>query len=111
MKYGEIWLVDFSPNVGAEIGKQRPAVIVSSDAVGALPLKVVVPVTEPTGKKQTWHTELTPTPKNGLTKKSMADCFQVKSISKKRLVRKLGVLNEEEITDIQTTLILVLGLL
>lgn len=111
MKYGEIWLVDFSPNIGAEIGKKRPAAIVSIDAIGALPLKVVVPITEPTGRKQTWHIELTPSAKNGLTKKSVADCFQVKSISKNRLVKKLGVLNEEELTDIQTTLVLVLGLL
>ena len=31
---------------GAEIRKTRPAVIVSDDAVGVLPFKVIVPLTE-----------------------------------------------------------------
>jgi hypothetical protein len=36
---GEIWLVNFDPTMGAEIQKTRPAVVVSSDAVGRLPMK------------------------------------------------------------------------
>ncbi len=43
---GEIWLVDFQRSVGAEIQKIRPAVVMSVDAMGRLPLRVVVPVTE-----------------------------------------------------------------
>ena len=35
---GEIWLVDFDPAVGAEIQKVRPAVVISLDAIGRLPL-------------------------------------------------------------------------
>jgi len=40
---GEIWLVNFDPTIGAEIRKTRPAVVVSSDAVGRLPIKLVAP--------------------------------------------------------------------
>ena len=43
---GEVWLVDFDPSVGAEIRKLRPAVVVSVDTAGRLPLRVVVPVTD-----------------------------------------------------------------
>lgn len=43
---GEIWLVDFDPAVGAEIGKVRPAVVVSLDTVGPLPLRLIVPITD-----------------------------------------------------------------
>lgn len=43
---GEIWLVNFDPTVGAEIQKTRPAVVVSSDAVGRLPIKLVAPRTD-----------------------------------------------------------------
>ena len=46
MKRAEIWLINLDPSVGAEIRKTRPAVIVSSDAVGVLPLKVIVPLTD-----------------------------------------------------------------
>ncbi|MDP2965956.1 MAG: type II toxin-antitoxin system PemK/MazF family toxin, partial [Pelolinea sp.] len=38
MKRGEIWLVNLDPMTGAEIQKTRPAVIVSNDALGKLPL-------------------------------------------------------------------------
>lgn len=43
---GEIWLVRFDPSVGAEIRKQRPAVVLSVDGIGRLPLRIVVPVTD-----------------------------------------------------------------
>jgi mRNA interferase MazF len=43
---------------------------------------------------------LQPTAENGLTKDSGADAFQVKSVSKERLQRRLG-----KITDDQTELI------
>ncbi len=46
MKHTEVWLVDFSPKVGQEIDKVRPAVVVNHDSMGALQLKVVVPVTD-----------------------------------------------------------------
>jgi mRNA interferase MazF len=45
MNQGEIWLVNLGSNVGAEIKKTRPAIIVNSNAIGKLPLKVIVPIT------------------------------------------------------------------
>jgi len=41
-----VWLIDFDPAVGSEIRKVRPAVVVSLDAIGRLPLRLVVPVTD-----------------------------------------------------------------
>ena len=38
MQRGEIWLINLDPTIGAEIKKTRPAVIVSDDAIGILPL-------------------------------------------------------------------------
>ena len=35
---GEVWNVRFDPSVGAEIKKIRPAVVLSEDAIGKLPL-------------------------------------------------------------------------
>jgi mRNA interferase MazF len=45
-KRREIWLVNFDPAVGAEIRKTRPAIVVSSDAVGRLPIKLIAPLTD-----------------------------------------------------------------
>jgi len=74
-KRGEIWRVDFNPTKGAEIQKQRPAVVISSDALGKLPLKIVAPLTgwKDTFENNLWHVKLLPTPANGLTKPSAAD--------------------------------------
>ena len=41
---GEIWLVDFDPAVGAETRKLRPALIMSVNTIGRLPLRMVVPI-------------------------------------------------------------------
>jgi hypothetical protein len=44
MRRDEVWLLNLDPTVGAEIRKTRPVVIVNDDAVGVLPLSVVVPI-------------------------------------------------------------------
>lgn len=110
MKNGEIWLVNFEPQVGQEINKTRPAIIVNSDALGILPMKVVVPLTDGLKQQQNWMTKLNPNQTNGLTKTSLADCFQVKSISKKRFIKKIGALNEEEMVEVKVCLAKVLEL-
>ncbi len=46
MKQGEFWSVNLDPTVGSEIRKTRPVIIVSDDAVGRLPLKIIVPLTD-----------------------------------------------------------------
>ena len=38
--------MNLDPTIGAEIKKIRPVIVISSDAVGKLPLKLVVPITE-----------------------------------------------------------------
>ncbi len=43
---GEVRFVDFDPSVGAEIQKVRPALVISLDSVGRLPLRLVVPLTD-----------------------------------------------------------------
>jgi len=72
---GDVWLVDFNPTRGAEIQKQRPAVVVSSDAVGRLPIKLVAPITgwKPAFTSSYWHVHLIPDAVNGLTKESAVD--------------------------------------
>jgi mRNA interferase MazF len=45
MLRGQVWLYNSSPSVGDEIKKIRPGVIISSDEVGILRLKVIVPIT------------------------------------------------------------------
>lgn len=111
MKHGEVWLVDFAPKVGQEIDKVRPAVIVNHDSMGALQLKVVVPITDAFRSIRDWHVLLQPSKGNGLMKESVADCFQVKSISQERFVKHLGTLSTNEMDEVKLGLVKMLDLL
>lgn len=106
MKRSEIWLINHDPTIGAEIRKTRPAVIVSDDALGILPLKVIVPITDwkPQYASADWMVRLNPDAKNNLSKISSADCFQVRSVSDLRLVRKLGVIDDVLMAEIEAAL-------
>jgi len=46
MRQTEIWLTNLDPTMGAEIKKTRPALIVSEDDLGKLPLRVIAPITD-----------------------------------------------------------------
>lgn len=89
---GDIWLVNFDPTIGAEIKKTRPAVIVSSDSLGILPVQVVVPVTDWKDHftKNLWHVKIINDDTNGLDKVSAVDVLQIRSVSTERLSEKLG---------------------
>ena len=83
MRRGEVWLVNLDPTLGAEMRKTRPAVIVSSDLVGILPLRIIVPLTDWKERygAAPWMVRVNANPLNGLEKDSAADCFQVRSLS------------------------------
>jgi mRNA interferase MazF len=89
---GEIWIVNFDPTVGAEIRKTRPAVVVSSDAVGRLPIKLVAPITDwkPYFDRNLWHVRIDPTPRTSLTKPSAVDVLQLRCVAAERFVRRIG---------------------
>jgi mRNA interferase MazF len=46
MRQGEIWLINLDPALGAEMKKTRPALIINDNALGKLPLKIIVPITD-----------------------------------------------------------------
>ena len=111
MKRGEVWLVNLEPTIGAEIRKTRPVIIVSSDLMGVLPLRVIVPLTDWKERYSLalWMVRIEPAPNNGLTKSSAADCFQIRSISTNRLVRKIGQISTAEMERIVEGIQLVIG--
>jgi mRNA interferase MazF len=110
MKRGEVWLINLDPTIGAEIKKTRPAVIVNSDAIGILPLKVIVPLTDWKDRYEIapWMVKVESNSQNGLEKASAADTFQVRSVAQERFVRKLGVLSHPKMQLISEALGLVL---
>jgi mRNA interferase MazF len=106
---GDIWIVDFNPTVGSEIQKVRPAVVVSSDALGILPIKLVAPLTEWkahfAGKP--WHVRVVPAQSNGLSKESAVDALQLRGVDVQRFRKRLGLLSAELMEDIAAAIALV----
>ena len=89
---GEIWRVNFDPTVGAEIKKTRPAIVISSDAVGKLPLKLTVPITtwDEAFARNFWHIRIEPDALNRLSRLSAADTLQVRCVDRQRFVERMG---------------------
>ncbi|HNX74680.1 MAG TPA: type II toxin-antitoxin system PemK/MazF family toxin [Candidatus Rifleibacterium sp.] len=112
MKQGEIWQINLDPTVGAEIRKTRPAVIVNDNALGKLPLKIVVPITDWKERYEVapWMVNLSPDEDNNLIKESAADCFQIRSLSVNRFSKKIGVIGQKKLEDIKEALIKVLSI-
>lgn len=108
---GEIWYVDFNPIVGAEIAKIRPAVVVNPFGIGNLPLKIVVPLTHWDSRytNMIWFVYVQKTLKNGLGKDSGANCFQVKSVSVKRFLNRIGKVSADELKNIVNAVALCIG--
>lgn len=101
-KRGEIWLVNFDPTVGAEIKKVRPAVVISSDAVGKLPIKLIAPITDwkTYFSSNFWHVKIEPNSINRLNKDSAIDTLQLRGVDLQRFIRKLGSVSEITMLEI-----------
>ncbi len=101
-KRGEVWLVNFDPTLGAEIKKTRPAVVVSSDAIGRLPIKLIAPITDWKSyfSRNLWHIRIDPDSTNGLSKVSAVDTLQLRGVDVQRFIRKLGQVSETTIAEI-----------
>lgn len=107
---GEIWRVGFDPTVGSELKKTRPAVVISSDAVGKLPVRLVAPFTgwQEYFEGNLWHVQVSPTRQNGLEKESAADALQVRSVDTSRFVEKLGRMHPPRLEEVVTAVALVI---
>lgn len=99
---GEIWQINFDPTVGHEIRKKRPAIVLSSDAIRKLSLRLVVPVTEwqPSFESSGWHVKLMPDKTNNLSKESAADALQVRSVGLERFSAKIGRVTADQLEEI-----------
>jgi len=92
MKQGEIWQINLDPTIGSEMKKVRPCIILNTNTIGKLPLKVIAPITDfkPHYTKVPWMVILEPNANNNLHKKSAIDLFQVRCVSQKRLIKQIG---------------------
>lgn len=104
MKQGEIWYADLNPVRGSEQAGYRPVVILSGNLMNKyLNLVIVAPLTTKI-KNYKGNPILKPSSKNGLKKDSEILIFHLRSISKERLIEKVGEITKGELLQALETL-------
>lgn len=107
MKQYEIWLVNMNPSKGTEVGKVRPAVIIQTDLLNDFhPSVIVCPLTTNINKEiKLLRVHVG---KKNLDNDSDILVDQITAIDKKRLIKKLGKLNEVQVEKLRENLKVVL---
>ena len=98
MDKGEIWLTSLPEQTGKEQVGKRPALIIADTKTGLI---IVIPFTSSLEKlKYNYTVEINPSLENALDKKSVALLFQMRAIDKKRVVHKIGKLEDSYLREI-----------
>lgn len=108
-KRGEIWVVNLDPTIGAEMKKTRPVVVMSSNSIGILPIKLVAPITKWKDwfSSTSWIVPLQPDVVNGLTENSAVDALQLRGVSINRFLEKKGRVSASLIEEIATAIAII----
>ena len=111
-KRGEVYLVSFDPTLGAEIQKTRPALILQNDIANRhSPITIVAAITSQF-EEPLYPTEVLITPpEGGLAASSVALLNQIRSMDRRRLVRRLGRVTSGTMERVNRAIQLSLGVL
>jgi mRNA interferase MazF len=99
---GEIWQVRLPFADGHEQSGERPVIIIQNDVfTQILPMVVVIPLTSAISAKRFPATlPIQPDGQNGLSIPSVALIFQVRSLDKRRFLRRIGCLDQNDMDQI-----------
>ena len=101
MKQCEIWYANLNSGKGSEQQGFRPVVIISGNLMNQyLQVIIACPLTTKI-KNYKGNIVLEPNETNGLSEKSEIMIFHVRSISKDRLVKKIGSITENQLGELK----------
>jgi mRNA interferase MazF len=97
---GDIWTLRFDPVIGHEQGGRRPGLVISSNLLHLIPsqLVIVVPISSRDRQVES-HIPIQP-PEGGLSRLSFALTEQLRTVSRDRLVRRLGRVEGETLDEV-----------
>jgi mRNA interferase MazF len=111
IKQYEIWIADLNPRFGTETGKTRPVVIIQTDLLNNFhPSTIICPIT--TNVKSDAEILRVHLTKGSSKLKEDCDIMidQIRAIDNKRLLKKIGELNQEKINFIKANLSIILDI-
>lgn len=96
-----IYLVNLDPAIGSEQGKTRPVLVISDDDINAiLPVMNILPITSyKQGRKIYPNEAFLNKEQSNLDKDSIVLCYQIRTIDKKRLIKKIGEINDDDVKN------------
>lgn len=105
IKRGSVYWVDLDPTRGSEIKKKRPCLVIGVDPVNRARRTVVVIPLSSSGSE---HPPLA-IAAQCLDKKAIAVIDQIRAVDKSRFLAECGRLAQDEMTEIEKGIRLVLG--
>jgi mRNA interferase MazF len=101
---GDVFLVNLDPVIGSEIGKTRPAVVLQNNLANrSSPTVTVVPLSTNLDRIFPFQVRI-PAGEGGLERESKALCEQIRTLSRDRLLQRLGALSPERLREIRAAL-------
>jgi mRNA interferase MazF len=103
-KRTEIWLVSLEPVIGSEIGKTRPALVISNDRNNEFASTItLIPISTTLSKVYPFEVKIL-SKDSGLFKDSKIKCNQIRTVDKTRLQKKIGELQNNYMEKVEEAL-------
>lgn len=101
---GDVFLVSLDPVVGSEVGKTRPAVVLQNDLANrSSPTVTVIPLSSKVERVFPFQVRI-PAGEGGLEQEGKALCEQIRTLSRTRVLKRLGQLPAERLAEIRAAL-------
>ena len=108
---GDVYVCNFDPTIGSEIKKTRPAVVLQNNVGNRHSAVTIVAAISSQFGDELYPTEVfIEPPEGGLEKKCVVLLNQIRTVDKRRLTKKLGVLKRETMMRVDQALEISLGL-
>jgi len=105
-KRKEIWLVSLEPVIGSEIGKTRPALVISNNRNNEFASTItLIPISTTLSKVYPFEVKIL-SKDSGLLKDSKVKCNQIRTVDKTRLQKKIGEVQHEYVEKVEEALLI-----
>lgn len=103
---GEVWLTALEPVKGAEIGKTRPALIISNNKNNEFSSTItVIPISSSVGRAYPFEVTILKY-ESGLKSDSKIKCNQIRTIDRQRLIKPLSKISMQIINQVEKALLI-----
>lgn len=114
IRRGDIVYIDLEPIKGSETGKRRPCLVIQNDVNNEYaPTTIIAVITSrrrlEKKKKYPTHVWINKG-EGGLTKDSIIQCEQIRTVDKGRIIKKIGHLDDDFMQKVEEAISIILSM-